>query len=129
MVRPLTKTEQALRVRNAALPYLRAYGQHTTVGPTRITVAEAGPFRMALQTPFSGPDNKPQPSSYDEALALQRAPRVLGYVLDVWCGGCKKLSIEWDAAGHVRVISYEGYAQFEADFWRAVKVKKRVPTS
>ena len=89
------RAAQALAIRDYLLPLIRARGAVQRIGRTglRMVVWQAAPFTALLRSPFtpSSPDPAPQP--------------VLPWGLDVWHGR-KVLSLRWDDAGRVEVISF-----------------------
>ncbi len=100
------RTARALAIRDHLLPLIRAHGamREISKGGLRMVAWKAGRFAFALRSPFtSWPDVAPD--SYAAALAEQRAGPVLPWGLDVW-HGCKVLSLQWDDAGRVEVISF-----------------------
>ncbi len=76
------------------------------IGGLRMVTWKAGRFAFALRSPFTAWGIKASPpGSYSAALAKQRANPVLPWGLDVWHGR-KVLSLHWDDAGRVEVISF-----------------------
>ena len=102
------RTARALAIRDHLLPLIRAQGAMEEIGGSgvRMTMWKAGRFAFALRSPFTAWGIKaPPPRSYSAAQAKQRANSVLPWSLDVWHGR-KVLSLQWDDAGRVEVISF-----------------------
>ena len=90
----------------AELAQLRQLPAMEEIGGLRMVTWKAGRFAFALRSPFTAWGIKASPpGSYSAALAKQRANPVLPWGLDVWHGR-KVLSLQWDDAGRVEVISF-----------------------
>ncbi len=100
------RTARALAIRDHLLPLIRVQGAMKEIGGSglRTVVWEAGGFGFALRSPFTPWPDAPL-FSYNEALAKQRASPVLSWGLDVRHRR-KVLSLQWDDAGRVEVISF-----------------------
>ncbi len=103
------RTERAVAIRDHLLPLIRVQGAMEEIGGSglRMVMWKAGRFAFALRSPFTacGGSRRHPPGSYSAALAKQRANPVLPWGLDVWHGR-KVLSLQWDDAGRVEVISF-----------------------
>src|SRR5918995_1801362 len=102
------RTARALAIRDHLLPLIRAQGTMEEIGGSgmRTVMWKAGRFAFALRSPFTAWGIKAlPPRSYSAAQAKQRANPVLPWGLDVWHGR-KVLSLQWDDAGRVEVISF-----------------------
>jgi hypothetical protein len=100
------RTERAVAIRDHLLPLIRVQGAMEEIGGLRMVTWKAGRFAFALRSPFTAWGIKASPpGSYSAALAKQRANPVLPWGLDVWHGR-KVLSLQWDDAGRVEVISF-----------------------
>ena len=102
------RTARALAIRDHLLPLIRAQGATEETGGSgpRMTTWKAGRFDFALRSPFTAWGIKaPPPRPYRAAQAERRADPVLPWGLDVWHGR-KVLSLQWDHAGRVEVISF-----------------------
>ena len=103
------QTTRALAIRDHLLPLIRAQGVMEELGGSgprmaRMVVWRTGLFAFALRSPFT-PWPDAAPLSYGAALAKQRASPLMPWGLDVWHGR-KVLSLQWDDAGRVEVISF-----------------------
>ena len=107
MIGTAARTARALAIRDHLLPLIRAHGfmQEAGGGSLRMVMWRAGRFRFALRSPFTPWPGTSPPGSYAAALAKQRADPVLPWGLDVWHDR-KVLSLQWDDAGRVEVISF-----------------------
>ena len=100
------RTARALAIRDHLLPLIRVQGAMEEIGGSglRMVMWKAGRFAFALRSPFNPLPNTAL-DSFRAALAKQRANPVLPWGLDVWHGH-KVLSLQWDDAGRVDVVSF-----------------------
>ena len=94
------RTARALAIRDHLLPLIRARGaiHESSESGLRVVVWRTGRFDFLLRSPFA-PLPDAAPKSY--AASLFQLP----WGLDV-VRGCKVLSLQWDDAGRVEVISF-----------------------
>jgi hypothetical protein len=100
----MTKTEDALMIRDLARRVLGAKGQWQSVGKSNfLTVQETG-LRILLRTPFQ---KFPQPDERMKFLVAARDYKLnMPYGLDIWAP-LKVLNLEWDDDGSVEVITFK----------------------
>jgi hypothetical protein len=103
------RLQRVLKLRDAALEVIRREGtwdaarNHPSL---HFIVAEKNGLKFLHRAPFSsGPPARPS-ASYEQELVRQRAAPDLPYTLDIW-SGTKVLSLQWDDAGKVNLISFK----------------------
>jgi hypothetical protein len=117
--RKVSRTDQAIAVRDAALSLLRAVGQNEpNKDGNTYRVWRSASLGMVLRTPFQ---RMPPISGEDirrAAIYGVRLPKQLGYGLDIWeQPGGKKFNIEWDGQGTVELRGFRRGA-WEAEIIR-----------
>src|SRR5260221_5547417 len=107
--RKVSRTDEALAVRDAALSILRAVGQNESHSDGNwCLVWNSDCFSMVLRTPFQRMPPIPGDAIRIAAIHGMRLPKQLGYGLDIWRTGSEKvLNIEWDTDGTVRLASFK----------------------
>ncbi len=103
------RQQRAIELRDLALAVLRGRGQwEVTDSPQIPVLSYAGNGLLMMHTtPFQRlPQDVPERVKYLVALHGWPARTNLPYGLDVWADG-KKLNIQFDDGGQVRVVSYK----------------------
>ena len=101
-------TERAVAIRDHLLPLIREHGATLEISgsTSRMMVWKVGNFTFTQHSPFTPWQAEAPPSAaYSQALARQRSKPAPAWGLDVWHGD-KVLSLRWDDAGRVEVISF-----------------------
>ncbi|RUO97677.1 hypothetical protein [Hyphomicrobium sp.] len=108
----MTRTEQAIRLRDAALQLLGAAGSWADIrdadgGTVRHLEFKNATISVSYRTPFQKVCS--EPSQYDKYMAALLGIDVkanLPYGLNIWVGK-KVLNIEWDSQGHIELVSFK----------------------
>jgi len=108
MTQKVSRTNQALALRDAAIVWLRRAGQNEPhPGGYRYLTWRSEEFTLLLRTPFQ---RVPGFSGKDHRIAAMhgvRLPKQYGYGLDIWRQGSGKvLTLEWEADGTVGLRSF-----------------------
>jgi len=103
------RLEAAIAIRDHILKLMDTEGRWTSGSGIKIRYWARDGFDAFLNTPFNPaphakPDTRSYPS-YAHAVIAQRTKRPMSYELSLWYGR-KVLSIEWQATGEARLISF-----------------------
>jgi hypothetical protein len=101
------KLRHVFQLTAAALVVIRRAGKWQKVGSWRLTSAESGGLKIAYRSPFNlKPADLSSAPSYVHEAARRRAAPDLPHKLDIWAPQ-KVLSVQWDDAGAVNLISFK----------------------
>jgi hypothetical protein len=107
---------RAVALRDQLVPLVQQQGQRHQygcagrAGPLHLTTWESGPYRFILREPFMPLGHVPAPASHRAPEPRDRTlddPVSLAYGLDGWLNDRVMLSLAWNVAGPVMVLTFQ----------------------